>query len=134
MSGAIVWARCSLASRAVVTVVAVALSGGSIADTFVGAFHVVVGRVVDRSAGTILHVREKLLSSVRVNLGSNKNTTGRDRVIVVQITLRCIDVSVVEWAGSLRTVGGLPVSVTGAHIEYTACSVTGACVWALGGG
>jgi hypothetical protein len=100
MSGAIVWARCSLASRAVVTVVAVALSGGSIADTFVGAFHVVVGRVVDRSAGTILHVREKLLSSVRVNLGSNKNTTGRDRVIVVQITLRCIDVSVVEWAGS----------------------------------
>jgi hypothetical protein len=104
----------SLTSRSLVTLEALASTTLTVANTLVGALHVVMSSVGQHIAGRVHHIGELLRGSVRVHLAVHYNIDGgasqrsRGRI---QITLGGINVGHAELTDTLRAVIGHPVAV-----------------------
>jgi hypothetical protein len=129
-----VGARSTLAARALVSLEATASSGGTVADTLVGALHVVMGSVGTDGLIRVSHGRELLGGSVRIDgIVDDDISTGarKRRTRGIQISLGGIDVSQTKLADTLRAIICHPVTVAGAHVVLTTFSVAAACIGAF---
>jgi len=102
MSTAGIGAGGTLASSTIVTIKALALSSLAVAETLVGALHVVVsgvGKDGSSSSKVNRHRRVLLLSSVGVDGRRGDHSAGGDGVTVVKISLGSIDVGKSERTG-----------------------------------
>jgi len=126
-------ARSTLAGNTIIAIEALALTSTSIAGALVGALHVVVSRVSQRTKISVLHLGELLSGTVRVHgviihdvvVGTTKGA------IHIKISLRGINVGQTKLASALVAVITLPVAVADAHIISSALSVTIASIGTL---
>lgn len=122
VSAARVGADSSLASASLISIEADALTGGTVAESLVGALHVGVG-LTDSKVSSVL-----LKGSV-VPLGVDGGHV--DLTIVVQVSLGRVNEGLAVLASALGAVVTSPVAVAGAHIVGTAGTMPRAHVVAL---
>ena len=135
MTTAIVRAARALAGRTIVALEAVALTSLAVADTLVGALHVIVRRVRPNIILSVSHVGELFLSTERIHVGVLKHELRRPAKRVrgtVQVTLGSVDMSQAKRTSALGAIGTLPVAVAFAHVIVCAVTVTRASVRAFG--
>jgi len=128
------WARGTLASRSFVSREALAGARGSVADTLIRAFLIVVGSFVQISSLTINHGRELLRGSIGIHLALRSNNIGdtiKHAGRRIQVTLRSIDVGQSKLTHTFGTVIGHPISVTQTHIVCSAFAMAAARIGAL---
>jgi hypothetical protein len=137
MAGTVTRAGSSLTSRSFISFKAFASSRSAVADTLVGAFHVIMGSVGKLVTSGVDHVGELFGGTVWVDLtvhhhssaGACQSSRGG-----IQISLRGIHMGKTELANTLRAVIGHPVAVAHAHVVVAAHSMRAAGIGALSAG
>jgi hypothetical protein len=122
VSAARVGADSSLASTSLISIEADALTGGTVAESLVGALHVGVGLTGNEGSSV-------LLKGSVVPLGVDDGHV--DLTIVVQVSLGSVDEGLTVLANALGAVVTSPVAVAGAHIVESALTMARAHVVAL---